>query len=495
MSVKEAIEKVDLFVNAKSLPKMQTFSQTDSLAVIYMKNNHTNALDKIGMTPVIKDNQNPTWSTNFTLDYMFEITQEITIRVYQYNEGKPINDAMSEHTFIGESTFLLSSLITAKGQSLTPSLTGGKNTGSLVVRAESQSNTRDLFCVAFKGIKLANKDGFFGTSDPFLVISRLNEDNSYTTVYKSAKIDNSLNPIWSYAKIPVSTLCGGDLYRPLKIECFDWDSNGKHDTMGELSTSLNAMLASAGAKMELIEPAKKAKKKSYVNSGHLIADRVSIEHRPTFTDFITGGCEISLITAIDFTGSNGDPDMPESLHHVSATGAMNTYQNTISAVGTVLDKYDTDKMYPVYGFGAKVRMPDGNMSPCQHCFPVYGGGLEVKGVEGILQAYKDCVTNVYFSGPTLFQPLIEASTAIAAGSNCSQTNQKYTILLIITDGMINDLEATKAAIIKASNQPMSIIIVGVGSDDFSGMEALDGDKVKISANGQTAARDIVQFVA
>jgi len=42
---------------------------------------------------------------------------------------------------------------------------------------------------------------------------------------------------------------------------------------------------------------------------------------------------------------------------------------------------------------------------------------------------------------------------------------------------------------------MSIIIVGVGSDDFSGMEALDGDKVKISANGQTAARDIVQFVA
>jgi hypothetical protein len=26
---------------------------------------------------------------------------------------------------------------------------------------------------------------------------------------------------------------------------------------------------------------------------------------------------------------------------------------------------------------------------------------------------------------------------------CSQANQKYTVLLIITDGMINDMEATK----------------------------------------------------
>ena len=34
--------------------------------------------------------------------------------------------------------------------------------------------------------------------------------------------------------------------------------------------------------------------------------------------------------------------------------------------------------------------------------------------------------------------------------------------------MINDLEATKAAIIAASSLPMSIIIVGVGSADFSG---------------------------
>jgi hypothetical protein len=36
--------------------------------------------------------------------------------------------------------------------------------------------------------------------------------------------------------------------------------------------------------------------------------------------FLAGGCEISLIAAIDFTGSNGDPAEPSSLHYISPTG-------------------------------------------------------------------------------------------------------------------------------------------------------------------------------
>jgi hypothetical protein len=41
---------------------------------------------------------------------------------------------------------------------------------------------------------------------------------------------------------------------------------------------------------------------------------------------------------------------------------------------------------------------------------------------------------------------------------------------------------------------MSIIIVGVGSADFSTMELLDGDDGMLRHNGAVAQRDIVQFV-
>jgi hypothetical protein len=54
-------------------------------------------------------------------------------------------------------------------------------------------------------------------------------------VWKSTKIDNSLNPIWAASKIPMSSLCNGDVHRPIRIEIFDWDSNGKHQSMGQVS--------------------------------------------------------------------------------------------------------------------------------------------------------------------------------------------------------------------------------------------------------------------
>ena len=41
-------------------------------------------------------------------------------------------------------------------------------------------------------------------------------------------------------------------------------------------------------------------------------------------------------------------------------------------------------------------------------------------------------------------------------------DQKYYILLIITDGVINDIEETIHEIVEASHTPLSIIIVGVG---------------------------------
>lgn len=74
-------------------------------------------------------------------------------------------------------------------------------------------------------------------------------------------------------------------------------------------------------------------------------------------------------------------------------------------------------------------------------------------------------------------------------------SQQYFVLLIITDGVITDMDQTLSAIISASRLPMSVIIVGVGGADFSAMEFLDGDNgILRSPTGEAAMRDIVQFV-
>lgn len=208
---------------------------------------------------------------------------------------------------------------------------------------------------------------------------------------------------------------------------------------------------------------------------------------------------MSLVVAVDFTASNGDPINPKSLHYIDhAGGNLNSYQQAILSAGQVLDQYDSDKMYSVFGFGARVKLPDGDLTPVQHCFPVYGGDTKVHGVEGILKAYTDCLDNISLSGPTLFAPLISTTADIAKGFGCTQDKQKYTILLIITDGTINDMEATLEALIEnAAQAPLSIIILGVGKSDFYAMQALDSGRngAAIKHNGIVCPRDVVQFVA
>lgn len=68
------------------------------------------------------------------------------------------------------------------------------------------------------------------------------------------------------------------------------------------------------------------------------------------------------------------------------------------------------------------------------------------------------------------------------------------ILLILTDGVINDMETTVRTLIQASSLPLSVVIVGIGHADFSEMKRLDSDGGLLKDGGLTAVRDIVQFV-
>ena len=73
-----------------------------------------------------------------------------------------------------------------------------------------------------------------------------------------------------------------------------------------------------------------------------------------------------------------------------------------------------------------------------------------------------------------------------------QDEKMYYILLILTDGEIHDMEETMKQIKDISDRqlPVSIIIVGVGSENFANMVKLDGDDVELAEG----CRDLVQFV-
>ncbi|XP_039507756.1 copine-9 [Pimephales promelas] len=365
----------------------------------------------------------------------------------------------------------------------------GKKCGNIIFTAEELSNCRDIATMQLCANKLDKKD-FFGKSDPFLVFYRSNEDGTFTICHKTEVVKNTLNPVWQPFTIPVRALCNGDYDRTVKIDVYDWDRDGSHDFIGEFTTSYREL--SRGQSQfnvyEVLNPKKKGRKKKYVNSGTVTLLSFKVESEYTFVDFIRGGTQLNFTVAIDFTASNGNPSQPTSLHYMNPY-QLNAYAMALKAVGEIVQDYDSDKLFPAYGFGAKLP-PDGKIS---HAFPLNSDceNANCVGIEGVLEAYYDCLRKVQLYGPTNFAPVINQ---VAQCASEVTDGSQYFVLLIITDGVISDMVQTREAVVTAASLPMSIIIVGVGPAEFDAMEELDGDEVRVSSRGRVAERDIVQFV-
>uniref|UniRef100_A0A3Q4MFZ3 Copine IVa n=1 Tax=Neolamprologus brichardi TaxID=32507 RepID=A0A3Q4MFZ3_NEOBR len=201
---------------------------------------------------------------------------------------------------------------------------------------------------------------------------------------------------------------------------------------------------------------------------------------------------LSLQVAIDFTASNGDPRNSCSLHYIHPY-QPNEYLKALVAVGEICQDYDSDKMFPAFGFGAQIP-PDYKVS---HDFAVNFNeeNPECAGIQGVVEAYQACLPKLQLYGPTNIAPIIQKVAKSASQEVHTKEAMQYFILLILTDGVITDMADTREAIVQASHLPMSIIIVGVGNADFSDMQMLDGDDgILRSPKGEPVLRDIVQFV-
>ncbi|XP_028265624.1 copine-9 isoform X4 [Parambassis ranga] len=486
--------KIEVTVSCRSLLDVDTFSKSDPVVVLYLQAVGTKEWREFGRTEVIDNTRNPDFVRKFVLDFFFEEKQNLRFDVYNV-DSRSCN--ISKHVmltlfdFLGQTFCTLGEIIGSAGGRQERTLSGipGKKCGVIILTAEELSNCRDIATMQLCANKLDKKD-FFGKSDPFLVFYRSNEDGTFTICHKTEVIKNTLNPVWQPFTIPVRALCNGDYDRTVKVEVYDWDRDGSHDFIGEFTTSYREL--SRGQNQfnvyEVLNPKKKGKKKKYVNSGTVTLLSFKVESEYTFVDFIRGGTQLNFTVAIDFTASNGNPSQPTSLHYMSPY-QMNAYAMALKAVGEIIQDYDSDKLFPAYGFGAKLP-PDGKIS---HAFPLSGDGDNPNcvGIEGVLEAYFQSLRTVQLYGPTNFAPVINKVANCAAEIT---DGSQYFVLLMITDGVISDMVQTKEAVVNASPLPLSIIIVGVGPAEFDAMEELDGDEVRVSSRGRLAERDIVQFV-
>ena len=464
VKTEEPKERVELFF---SLIDTNSNSNTVYAVAVGIHSKNMKGINSIGKTLSKQGGEAKIdFDKTFIIDYYFEMKQTLSVTIL-------INERQVEQieTTVGK-------IMGSKGQIFRQEFNIQGFTGKLnIYGVPVKTDDTDL--------KL-NISALFGNNSytPYYIVKRnsgIGNTINWINAYKSEVLDKYPNQFkFNVVNLSTQFLCNSDMKKPLLIEFFDFNT---HQLIGGYCATVEAIGSTSGNVL-LSDP-----------HGSVLQDRQvqmnnKLSKKYKFLDYIRGGVQISMIVGIDFTGSNGDPRKKDSLHSIERR--PNLYEKAIDSCCSIVAYYDADQLFPVFGYGAVLK----HEKTVNHCFPLnLSNDPNIYTVGGILNCYRNFLNDVKLYGPTYFGPLIKECNKFAR--DATQT-ENYVILMILTDGMINDMQETVDAIVEASFLPMSIIIIGIGpggDDGFSEMDFLDGDdEPLVDSNNKKCARDIVQFV-
>jgi hypothetical protein len=473
--------RVALTFRANGVADMDTFSKSDPYLQLWDTTTGTGRGICLGRTETIDNNLNPVWAKSFVVDYHFETRQAFRADLFDDDGPDETPDAL------GSVLFTLGEVMGARAHTCAKPIPLRGGTLTIVATEVSSQLSHDVVALTVSARQLPTVGLFGSVGDYYYRIWHTKANGLKVKVHRSNPTKGTRDPKWPrFGPVPAIDLVAGQHatgLKNLRLEVFSAGIIGK-DPVGSFDFTYDDITRAAATPASANGPAGTSAPFRLSGGGDVFLHAM-VQHRPSFTEYLALGLQLNLNVAIDFTGSNGDPRTPQSLHFMNPS-QPNQYAQAIMSVGDVLIDYDADKMVPLVGFGAK--LPNGQVS---HCFNVNMQPQPfVHGIQGVLDAYGRCLPTLQLYGPTNFAPIIRYVTNAARS-----LPHVYSVLLILTDGDITDMDDTVAAIVAADTAPLSIIIVGVGSGcDFQLMDQLDGDEVRLSHNGRVAKRDLVQFV-
>ena len=398
----------------------------------------------------------------FIMEYFFEKDQPIEFRI--------------TGTINGIVKTSLPSIMGSRGQTLKKEIEGAEG---IFLEVKGHSYKKDIY--SNLNINISMNGNLYGKDLLYLIIARGNNQHPQEQLLYRSEVISPLKNIshieFKLCSIPDIYVSPDRIYQTTLISIELFDSKHKK-SLGEYSGTLQP----------LINRNTEIKLNSSSITTNIYIDAIK---NYSFLDYLRGGMQINLWVAIDFTGSNGLPNTPTSLHYLGVES--NQYEIAIRECGNIVAYYDYDQKFQVFGFGGYFN----GSSEVNHCFPLNGNpdDPEIFGVDGILQTYRAVLRNTRLAGPTYFHHFIEYLNNSVKKDISNENYNIYNILMILTDGIIGDMDETINALVESSYLPISVIIIGIGNADFTNMDILDADEDPLyDKNMRKADRDLVQFV-
>ena len=389
------------------------------------------------------------FSSRFICDYYTSRAQNIRIDIYRDN-------------IILNRIF--TSLREIVGSSIYSAIVDSNNGEQIIIKTNILNNPKSSITFSFSADK-SKKIDFSALINKFSFVIK----NNNRIIYKSESLSN--NGTFESKKIP-----SGLLMPNFDIIFLNYTNKTLYSiktTIDEFEQMQNSIIADF-----YITPQNKIYVRNNSNS----------TREYTVTDYLKNGVQINLVIAIDFTSINLNQMDYRSLHSI-VNGRPNNYERAIQACGYIVAYFDYDRLFPVYGFGAKI----GNTGNTSHCFNLnFKNDPNIYTIGNVIKEYHNCLQKIQFSKPSFLSPVINQTIKNIKNNH---NDLEYTVLMILTNGMIDDLQPTIDALVEGSFLPLSVVIIGIGEFDYSKMITLDGDDLPItSSKGVKRMRDLVQFV-
>ncbi|XP_045196054.2 copine-3-like isoform X2 [Mercenaria mercenaria] len=436
---------IELLISCTGLADLDEFTKSDPMCVLFFK--QFGQWKEFGRTEAIRDTLNPRFVESFMLEFDPALQQTLMFRVYDIDNR---TTDLKHHDYVGSVEMTLTDLLDPTKNVCTSCKTlrvpgDPRARGIISITSEVVRESRDKVSLHVGGQKLG-KTGKILSSKPnvYLEISRSIDNIAFHPVHRTETLYKTQNPRWRPFEVGLQRLCNGDWDRQLEFSVWRHSGTGDYKMLGRKVTTLR--------ELKILK---------------------TIDCQYSLMDYTRGGLKLNLTIAIDFTSSNGKPSEKLSLHDISSDKG-NQYTDVIESLGTLILNCNREQKLALFGFGARVD----NSNKVSHCFPLSNDwdNVHVNGIFSAINLYKNAVKKIRFAGPSKLKPMLAMAESMAVREP-SQDSQAYHVLIIVTDGIINDFDDVMERLISISHLPLSVIFVGVGPADFYLMEMFSHHKV------------------
>ncbi|CAJ0581743.1 unnamed protein product, partial [Mesorhabditis spiculigera] len=438
-------DQIEISIRIRDLHSAPSSNESRFVCVVYENDSdNEDRWNLVGCSkPVTRQGGTLKFRDKFPLRYVFEKYQLIRVNICSYNVRSSPTRLL--HKSVGACIFKLDELTGSFGLQLRKALHHEVSIGTAMNAHRCLPNLvgaimitgcipdkEQPIVIQFCGKSLEKKDFIWDETAVFFRVYRIEEDpfgeddDVRVQLYESEALKNHSHPQWKAFSLPTREVAD-DRNRLLEVWVYYRDVDGTEAAIGKFLTTYAKMKYGAGPDnvYNVINENKKQQKKKYDNSGRLELTKFTDVSFYSFLDYIVSGTQLHFEISVDFSGHQGFSESQRAKYDADFLLAMR-------AIGEIIRDYSPNRLFPAFGFGAK--LPPIYQESHEFCLN-FSVDPACRGLDGIAEAYRSASALVRSADSACYAPVINYVNRIAQ-KNASGLH--YHILVIFTTGRTID---------------------------------------------------------